>query len=77
MPAPDDFSRVPCDDLSSGGISFFLPEEPQFVECVVGLGKPPEVTYVRARVTYHEPVIHRGVNCVRVGCQFKSRLPSH
>jgi PAS domain S-box-containing protein len=45
MPGREEFQEVVCEDISAGGISFYLPTAPEFTNLVVALGKPPMLTY--------------------------------
>ncbi len=66
-PAADQFQEVLCEDLSTGGAAVFLKAPPDSDTFIVGLGQPPNRTYLLARVAHVEPVF-------RVGCQFLRRL---
>lgn len=66
-PAADEFQEVLCEDLSTGGAAVFLKDRPDSEMFIVGLGEPPNRTYLLARVAHVEPVF-------RVGCQFLRRL---
>ncbi len=73
MPSLADFSRVRCEDVSCGGIAFYLKDEPEFDEYVIGLGKSPNLTYLCARVVHAREAVHKGQMWYYVGCQFTGR----
>jgi hypothetical protein len=67
LPSEEEFREVVCEDLSGGGMAMFLNHPPDFESCVIALGKPPNATYLLARVAHVQPVF-------RIGCQFLRRL---
>ncbi len=73
-PVPDDFCRVECVDLSTGGMSFFLPSEPHFTRLVIALGQVPMLVHYQARVVYARPIDRNGKLEYHVGCQFLKRV---
>jgi len=74
MPLADDFFPVECRDISAGGIAFYLNRQPEFKALVVGLGRPPKVTYFTAEVIHFEKVEHRGQERYLLGCHFTGRV---
>ena len=74
MPTEEMFREVRCHDISTGGISFFLPHPPDFEYAVVGLGTPPEVTYLTVRVMHHSPYAGATKGYL-IGCRFLGRVP--
>jgi PAS domain S-box-containing protein len=74
LPARTDFFEVVCENISAGGISFYLPAAPDFRDLVVALGKPPLPTYITAQVmwTRERPVDGRAMH--QVGCRFNGRV---
>ncbi len=66
-PTAQQFREVLCEDLSTGGAAVFLKDAPESETFIIGLGQPPNRTYLLARVTHVEPVF-------RIGCQFLRRL---
>jgi hypothetical protein len=72
LPRADEFVPVSCHDLSTCGIAFYWPSEPDFAKAIVGLGNPPNVTYVRARVVRHAR--SKATGRVLVACEFIDRL---
>jgi hypothetical protein len=76
MPTRADFFQSPCEDISAGGISFYLASAPDFEDVVVALGKPPFLTYFIAHVarTLKKTVDGRAVYLV--GCRFTGRVPT-
>jgi len=69
----ESFREVQCRDISGGGFSFILDEEPKFSEVIVALGVPPNVTYVRAKIMHVEKV-SPGSDTFVIGCRFAERL---
>lgn len=73
VPPEPAFREVPCIDISTGGISFVWPTEPDFQHVVVALGKPPKLVYLCARIVSSRPWDGESKG-VRLGCQFLGRL---
>jgi len=74
LPNKARFFPVECRDLSAGGIAFYLPDAPDFNALVVGLGKPPDLTYFTARVVrVSEEETPDGLRWV-IGAQFTGRV---
>lgn len=74
FPAPDAFREVQCRDLTSKGLSFWLPGPPDFSALVVALGVGDDVKYLLAEVA-HTKMVRQGdeTACV-VGCRFTGRI---
>jgi hypothetical protein len=66
-PAPADFQRVRCFDLSTTGFSFLRNEPFPERQLVVALGTAPEVVHLTAEVMHETPL-------VLVGCRFTGRV---
>ncbi|MFH1918947.1 MAG: PilZ domain-containing protein [Planctomycetota bacterium] len=73
IPRMSEFLRVPCIDISTRGIGFIWPTEPDFSYVVVALGKPPDVIYLSARIVNCRPDPSQAGG-FRVGCQFLGRV---
>jgi PAS domain S-box-containing protein len=73
-PSPNQFFRVQCKDIAEGGIAFFMGRLPDFENLVIGLGHPPKLTYITARVVRVAGVEHNGKHQYLVGCRFTGRL---
>jgi len=73
VPPEPAFCEVPCIDISTGGISFIWPTEPDFEHVVVALGKPPKQVCLSARVVSSRPYDGESEG-VRLGCQVLGRL---
>ena len=73
MPSPSDFETVRCIDISQDGIGFYQKTRPDYQELVVGLGIPPQVVYMTARVAHVEMIELCGTLVFRVGCEFTGR----
>ena len=71
--AEDGFQFVRCNDISTMGISFFFPTEPNFSQCVIEL----EILgiYVLLDVVYSMEVPKE--NAWLVACQFRDRAASN
>ena len=72
MPKADQFVPVSCRDLSTSGVSFYWPTAPDFGKAIVGLGGPPNLTYVAVRIVRHTPCKESGR--VIVACEFVDRV---
>ena len=76
MPTMDEFFNVDCNDLSMGGISFYLKRPPGCEQFAVVLGQKPNVTILTAKVVSSRPVKHNNQQMYLVGCQFIDRMPA-
>ncbi len=74
MPAKQDFFEVMCEDISAGGVSFYIDQLPDFESLVVALGTPPELTYFSARITRVIEKTYDGHEAWLVGCRFTGRV---
>lgn len=68
QPPADAFHVVQCNDISTGGISFFYPVAPPFKKLVIELGAPP--IYMFAEIVY---LLERPHRPRLVGCEFKGQ----
>jgi PAS domain S-box-containing protein len=68
------FFEVQCNDISAGGISFFVERAPTYENVVVALGKPPALSYFRATVVRVASVQKDGATVYLVGCRFAGRV---
>jgi hypothetical protein len=66
---------VRCQDISLGGISFFLSGPPPFSFCTLVLGRPPGLIFVRARVAHFASTGGSGREW-KIGCQFIGKVDS-
>ncbi len=73
MPAPSQFARVQCVDLSPGGLAYLSDEPPATEQIVVALGTEPVLLLI-ARVTRHERIFRNGRSKFRVACHFTGRF---
>jgi len=76
MPTADEFFTVECNDISAGGISFFLRRPPGCELFAIVLGQKPRLTILAAKVVYFRPVKHNGQQMYLVGCKFLDRMPT-
>lgn len=80
-PEAEEFFRVQCRDISSGGISFFLNSMPSFQMVVIRLAGPLEPRYLTAQIQRTSPSGNPEHGRYVVGCKFlgtvhRSALPS-
>jgi hypothetical protein len=73
MPQPDDYINVECNDISQGGMSFYLKRPPGCDRFAVKLGQKQVFTVIIARVVNQKEVQHNGEKMHLVGCQFVNR----
>jgi PAS domain S-box-containing protein len=74
LPAASEFVDVDCRDISASGISFFQDRLPTFETLVVGLGRPPALSYFSARVMRVARVEEDGTARYLIGCGFSGRI---
>ena len=74
LPRRSDFFRVSCQDISRGGISFVVPDEPDYDAIVIALGPSHSVLYVAAKVINVTPINAVNGQFYRVGCEFTERV---
>jgi hypothetical protein len=74
LPTLQQFYQVECCDLSNGGISLYVATPPQFSSLVIGLGDPPDMKYVTARIVRVLPMRRNGRDVYQLGCQFMGRI---
>ncbi len=74
LPTTDEYFNVECNDISKGGISFYLKRPPGCEQFAVVLGQKPKITILAARVVYSKEVKHNKQQMYLVGCQFIDRL---
>ena len=74
LPTTDEYFAVECNDISAGGISFYLKRPPGCEQFAVVLGQKPNVTILTGRVVYSREVEHDGQQMHLVGCQFVNRI---
>jgi len=73
LPARRKFYEVECEDLSAGGMGFYMNRPPDFDTLVVALGRPPEESFLTARVVRVMKVEQSGQRRYLVGCRFMGR----
>lgn len=74
LPLVDDYFNVECNDISRGGISFFMKRPPGCERFAVVLGQKPNITILIGRVVYAREVEHNEQRMYLVGCQFVDRM---
>ena len=74
LPTTDEYFTVECNDISAGGISFYLKRPPGCEQFAVVLGQKPNVTILTGRVVYAREVEHNNQQMYLVGCQFVNRM---
>ncbi len=75
LPMKQEFFEVVCENISAGGILFYLAATPEFKDLVVALGKPPFPMYIAARVAWVMEKMSDGKPVYQVGCRFIGRVP--
>ena len=70
LPKKAAFRQVYCHDLSTTGLSFLSPTQPDFEYVVVALGKSPRLTHVTAQVANCRSATRGFV----VGCNFLAKV---
>jgi len=73
LPTQAEFRLMPCQDISTNGLSFLVSERPGHSCFVVALGNVP-FTFVEAEVKNVRDVEEDGQQCFRVGCRFVRRI---
>ncbi|MGD0518535.1 MAG: PilZ domain-containing protein [Thermoguttaceae bacterium] len=73
-PLIDDYFNVECNDISKGGVSFYLKRPPGCEQFAIVLGQKPMITILVARVVYSRQVEHDDQQMYLVGCQFMDHL---
>jgi len=74
MPSRKKFFTVVCEDISAGGLSFYLENPPEFEDLVVALGQPPAISFFRAKVVRVMDRELNGQPVHLVGCRFTGRV---
>ncbi len=74
LPARNRFFEVVCEDISAGGIAFYLDARPDFKRVVVGLGQPPRLTFFTAEIVRLSETDANGRPQFLVGCRFTGRI---
>lgn len=74
LPSPNMFYAVQCRDLTSGGLSFWLPNPPEFSTLVVALGGEENVKHLTAEVVHTTKIERDGKSMYLVGCRFLGRV---
>src|SRR5205085_12499684 len=68
--------KVRCRDISSQGIAFLLPDNPDFQHLVISLGTNEQPIFMGAEVAHSRSVYMHGQVQVLIGCKFTGREPS-
>ena len=74
-PTKEMLQAVRCHDISLGGLSFFLSGSPPCEYCTLVLGSPPNLIFVKARVT-HSEAQRASQHMWKIGCQFIEKAES-
>ena len=74
LPTTDEYFNVECNDISKGGISFYLKRPPGCEQFAVVLGQKPKITILAAKVVNTKEVEHDDQQMYLVGCQFIDRI---
>ncbi len=74
LPPRNRFFEVVCEDISAGGIAFYLDTPPDFKRVVVGLGQAPQLTFFTANIARVTEKEVDGRRQFLVGCRFTGRI---
>jgi hypothetical protein len=74
LPERDAFRPVQCQDLSTGGFSFYLSEPPQYDRLVVALSNPSQTIFLTAAIVHYSPVAESDEPLYLCGCRFLGRI---
>ncbi len=74
VPAENCFFSVLCEDISAGGISFYLDKRPAYDHIIVALGHAAAMTYFRARIVRITNQSLDGRPSHLIGCRFVGRV---
>jgi len=74
LPAPSAFEKVLCRDISAGGFSYLIDEEPKHQRLVVAFGTEPHLTYLAATVVHVSQVEIDDRRQYAVGCRYTGRI---
>ncbi|MDZ7619253.1 MAG: PAS domain S-box protein [Patescibacteria group bacterium] len=74
LPPRNRFFEVVCEDISAGGIAFYLDTPPDFKRVVVGLGQSPQLTFFTATIARVAEKEVDGRRQFLVGCRFTGRI---
>ena len=73
IPTTEMSHLVLCHDISTTGISFYQPSPPPFDHCTLALGRPPRLTFVKAKVVHYAPFASPNQDWV-IGCVFINKV---
>ncbi|MBS0207640.1 MAG: PilZ domain-containing protein [Planctomycetes bacterium] len=74
LPKREDFRPVQCQDLSTGGFSFYLAELPDFDRLVVALATSSQSIHLTAAVAHSRPAESNEGPLFLIGCRFLGRV---
>jgi hypothetical protein len=75
LPLKSMFRPVQCQDISTTGLAFFLPEPPTMDRIVVALSTANNATYLTAAICHYKRVAaEQGEPMFLVGCRFLGRV---
>ncbi len=74
LPTKKNFIEVECQDISAGGIAFFMTDLPGFKDLVVSLGIPPVQSYFTAKIVRCQKMEDAGRVRYLLGCRFTGRV---
>lgn len=75
LPLKSMFRPVQCQDLSTTGLAFYLPEPPTTDRIVVALSTASSVTYLTAAIAHYKPASTDPTKPLYlVGCRFIGRV---
>lgn len=74
IPPSDAFRPVQCQDISSTGISFFTPKEPESATLAITVGAPTSAVLMGIQVMHSRTAYRHGQLGFLVGCRFIQRI---
>jgi hypothetical protein len=74
LPQREDFRPVQCQDLSTGGFSFYFPDLPDFDRLVVALSTSTQSIHLTAAVAHSKATTTSEGTLHLVGCRFLGRV---
>jgi len=74
VPREPEFREVRCQSISKSGVSFYLPEPPDFDYALLALGKAPNQIGVLAKVVHYGQYDATANGEYVVGCQLLHRV---
>ena len=74
LPSQSKLFEVECEDISTGGIAFYMNRPPDFDTLVVALGRAPDESYLLAEVARVARIEREEGRRYLVGCRFTDKV---